>query len=174
MMAFSGFSRPQAFFARRPKLEPEINLIALIDLLLVVMIFVLVSSTLSTWSQLGLNLASSRAGTDLRSGGLRVAVLRDGSIRIGDAQVLNGLDAAALVKALTDAQTRPAAPRGSETQPGQTSSVGQSPQVTTHGTLPASLLIFADRLAPHGAVVRVMDAARQAGIERVGLVTQKD
>ena len=148
-MAFTGFSRPQAFFARRPKLEPEINLIALIDLLLVVLIFVLVSSTLTTCSQLGLQLASSRAGTELRSGGLRVAVLRDGSLRIGEAQVLNGLDASALVKALKDAQTR-------------------------HGGVPPSMLIYADRLAPHGAVVRVMDAARLAGIERVGLVTQKD
>jgi len=95
-MAWMGFRDRPSLFSIRAKPEPDISLIALIDLLLVVLMFVLVTSTLSKWSQLGLNLASSRAGTEIARTGLRVAVLRDGSIRIGDTQALSGLDAGAL------------------------------------------------------------------------------
>jgi biopolymer transport protein ExbD len=169
MMAFSGFRDRSVFFARRPKLEPEINLIALIDLLLVVLIFVLVSSTLTNWSQLGLNLSTSRAGTEIASSSLKVAVLRDGYIRVGETQLLNGLDAGAVVKAIVDAKAKLASTRSGEPSQEIASSQGQA----NPSSASPSMLIYADRLAPHGAVVRVMDAARQAGIERVGLVTEK-
>jgi biopolymer transport protein ExbD len=173
-MAWMGFRHRHSLFSVRPKPEPDISLIALIDLLLVVLMFVLMTSTLSKWSQLGLNLASSRAGTEIARTGLRVAVLRDGSIRIGDTQALSGLDASALVKALIEAQQALGAKRDSNASvdTSKPDHIKQSDPATLAKA--TNMMIYADRLAPHGAVVRVMDAARQAGIERVGLVTQKD
>ncbi len=173
-MAWMGFRHRPSLFSIRSKPEPDISLIALIDLLLVVLMFVLVTSTLSKWSQLGLNSASSRAGTEIARTGLRVAVLRDGSIRIGDTQALSGLDAGALVKAFIEARQTLNAKNdvNATVDPSKPDHIKQS-EAAMRAKAP-SMMIDADRLAPHGAVVRVMDAARQAGIERVGLVTQKD
>jgi len=46
-MAWMGFRDRPSLFSIRAKPEPDISLIALIDLLLVVLMFVLVTSTLS-------------------------------------------------------------------------------------------------------------------------------
>ena len=67
--------------------EPEINFIPLIDLLLVILIFLMVTTTYARHGELQLNLPSA-AGADpqqQKPSEIVVAVARDGRVAIGDA-----------------------------------------------------------------------------------------
>lgn len=149
--------RPGSTFGMpRTAPEPEINLIALIDLLLVVIIFLLVTTTYARWSWLSLDMPASQGPISASKGRIEAAVLRDGTVHLGGGLVIGGQDIAQAIDALALAKERAA------------SAASAAP-----GKLPAGsvLLIYADRQAPHGAVVVLMDAARAAGISRVAFVT---
>jgi hypothetical protein len=75
---------------------------------------------------------------------LKVAVLRDGYIRVGETQLLNGLDAGAVVKAIVDAKAKLASTRSGEPSQEIPSSQGQA----NPSSASPSMLIYADRLAP--------------------------
>ena len=127
--------------------EPELNLIPLIDVLLIVLIFLAVSTTYSRFAELQITLPSADAAQPtVQPNEVNVAVTADGRYAI-DRQLLASTDVRAFAERL-----RAAAGKNSDT------------------TL---LIINADAQAPHQAVIGVMEAARLAGIVRISFATQR-
>lgn len=126
--------------------EPEINLIPFIDVLLVVLIFLMLSTTYSKFTELQVNLPVADAEQQ-RSNPKEVivAVGSDGRYAINK-EVLEG----AGVETLTNALTRAAQ---------------DSREVV--------VIISADAAASHQSVINVMDAARRAGLVQVTFATQQ-
>lgn len=125
--------------------EPEINLIPLIDVLLVILIFLMVTTTYARFAELQINLPQAQGDTAKEEPAqINVVVGADGGYQVEEAAVPGGS-----VEALGNALT-------------QAAEGGKEPVV----------VISADALATHQAVVRVMDAARRVGLARVTFVTQ--
>lgn len=125
--------------------EPEINLIPLIDVLLVILIFLMVSTTYARFSELKINLPTSGAEqTPNKPLQIEVTVDPSGNYQINDT-VLTQASPAALAAALKQAA-------GNDNDP--------------------VLVINADARATHQSVINVMEAARQLGMSRVTFATQ--
>jgi biopolymer transport protein ExbD len=126
--------------------EPELNLVPLIDVMLIVLIFLAVSTTYSRYSELRLHLPSAQANpTDVRVNEVVVGVSADGRFAL-DRIVLPNTDPEGVAKALTQA---------------------------AQGLSEPMVVIHADAQAPHQAVVNVMEAARLAGLSRISFVTER-
>lgn len=124
--------------------EPEINFIPLIDLLLVILIFLMVTTTYNRYRELAVDLPSaSGKPTPEAPEQILVSVTADGQYRI-DKQIVGHADQRQLAGELQRAAT------------------GGNPTV----------VIFADASAPHQAVINVMEGARMAGLARVSFATQ--
>ena len=132
------------FRSRRTE-EPEINLIPFIDVLLVVLIFLMLSTTYSKFTELQLNLprANAERAKD-RPQEIVVAVASDGRYAINRTP-LAGRSVELLARSLSEA---------ARAQP------------------EAVLIISADAAASHQAVISVMEAARRVGLNRVTFATQ--
>ena len=138
-------------FRRALDEEPELNLIPLIDVLLIVLIFLAVSTTYSRFAELQITLPSADAAQPIvQPNEINVAVTADGRYAI-ERQLLASNDVRAFADALR------AASKGAE---------GKSLESTL-------LIINADAQAPHQAVIGVMEAARLAGIVRISFATQR-
>jgi biopolymer transport protein ExbD len=126
--------------------EPELNLIPLIDVLLIVLIFLAVSTTYSRYAELKIHLPSADATQPTtRPNEINVAVTADGRYAIEKA-VLASSDVRAFADSLEQAS------KGKENP---------------------LLIINADAQAPHQSVIGVMEAARLAGIVRISFATQR-
>jgi biopolymer transport protein ExbD len=132
--------RPRAF-----REEPEINFIPLIDVLLVILIFLMVTTTYSRYAELQINLPTADAERQLdRPDQIDVGVDLQGRYSINRSAV-TFTSAAAL-----SADLRRAA--GSVKEP--------------------VIVITADANAPHQSVINVMEAARLAGYGKITFTTQ--
>ncbi len=126
--------------------DPEVNLIPLIDVLLVVLIFLAVSTTYSRFAQLHIELPSAepnKAVTHPQE--IQVGVSADGRFAIGHS-VVRVTDTAALTDLLRQAASKLDDP---------------------------IVVINADAQAPHQSVITVMEAARNAGLSRLSFATQR-
>ena len=131
---------------RKPRPEdPEINLIPFIDVLLVVLIFLMLSTTYSKFTELSVTLPAANADASRdRPAEIIVAVASDGRYTV-DHQPIDGRNIDALAGALrTAAESR------------------KEP----------FLIISADAMATHQAVINVMDAARRVGLSRMTFAAQ--
>ncbi len=126
--------------------EPEINLIPFIDVLLVILIFLMLTTTYSKFTELQVNLPVADAEQQ-RSNPKEVvvAVGSDGRYAINK-EVLEG----AGVDTLTNALARAA-----------------------QDNKEVVVIISADAAATHQSVINVMDAARRAGLVQVTFATQQ-
>ncbi|HWU82942.1 MAG TPA: biopolymer transporter ExbD [Methylophilaceae bacterium] len=133
-------------FQRGKKHEDlEMNLVPLIDVLLVIIIFLVVSATFSRVSELQINLPTAEANSP-QDKPLVVTVDVDASGRY----VVNRMDVAEkTVEAITLA-LRKAAGEGKD----------------------PTIVINADAASTHQSVVNVMEAARQAGYTHITFATQ--
>lgn len=125
--------------------EPEINLIPLIDVLVLTLIFLLVTTSFSKEAQLNVRLPQAVSEDKPDPNAVRVTVDANGQIYINNTQLLN-VAPETLRQALATAA-------GSNKEP--------------------LVVIHADGKAPHEAVVRVMDAARRLGFSRLSFATQQ-
>jgi biopolymer transport protein ExbD len=133
-------------FRRRHRDEPEINLIAFIDVLLVIVIFLMLSTTYAQQTALQVNLPQAGAAPPKNLPlEIVVAVSSDGRYALGGAP-LAGSDTAALTAALQEA---------------------------ARGRPDAQVAVAADALAPHQRVMNVLDAAKAAGLNRVAFLAQQ-
>ncbi len=125
--------------------EPEINLIPFIDVLLVVLIFLMLSTTYSKFTELQLQLpiADAQAQRD-HAKEVRVSVSSEGAYTINNV-ALPERSAEALASALLEA-----AKAGKD----------------------SVLIINADASARHQAVVTVMEAARRTGLTQIAFTAQ--
>lgn len=135
------------FRSRLRREEPEMNFIPLIDLLLVILIFLMVTTTYSKFTELKVNLPEAGAiSASERPTEILVAVSAAGRYSID----------------------------GVETAFGSPSSFAQSlNRVAKAATNDPMLVIYADAAASHQAVVNVLEAARLAGLGKVTFAAQK-
>jgi len=125
--------------------DPDINLIPLIDILIVILIFLFLTTTYSRFAELQINLpeASAERATD-RPQMLSVAVDAQGKYAINGAMTPFG-SPAAFAEALKDA---------------------------AKGAKEPVVAISADAAATHQSVINVMEAARLAGYNHISFTTQ--
>ena len=131
----------------RKREEPEINFIPLIDLLLVILIFLMVTTTYSRYAELQINLpeASAEKAPD-RPQVINIGVDANGKYSVNSAAVaFAGVDAFANT-------LRDAAAAGNMKDP--------------------VVAIGADAGATHQAVVNVMEASRLVGFTKISFTTQ--
>lgn len=135
-------------FRRGQKAEDlEINLIPLIDVLLVIIIFLMLTTTYSKFSGLEINLPTAAApAADSVSNEIDVVITTSGDIMIGRTPV-GSRDIPALAQALQQARPQ------SDKEP--------------------VVIINADARTPHQAVIDVMQAAQQAGLPQITFATQR-
>ena len=132
-------------FRPRSKDEPEINLIPFIDVLLVILIFLMLSTTYSKFTELQLTLPVANA-EQLRDRPkeIIVAVAADGRYAVNKTAI-EGKTVADMASALREAST-----------------AGKD----------SVIIISADAMAPHQSVVSVMEAARRVGLQQITFATQ--
>ena len=133
------------FRPRGHREEPEINFIPLIDVLLVILIFLMVTTTYSRYAELQINLPTAEAERQPD---------RPNQIDIG-----------------VDAQGNYTINRRAVTLSGPVP-LSQEMQRAAEGMKEPVVVISGDARAPHQAVITVMEAARMAGLGRITFTTQ--
>ncbi len=133
-------------FQRGREKEPlEINLVPLIDVMMVILIFLMITTTYNKYSELQINLPTADADKQMeRSNEIAVLVNSSGQYVINRRAVVFRT-----VEQLADELKRAA-------------TAAKEPVV----------VISADATATHQAVVRVMEAARIAGLTQITFTTQ--
>lgn len=130
-------------FKKSTTIEPDINLIPFIDVLLVVLIFLMLTTTWSRFNQMNVSLPSANAqgSTDAMPSWV-VVVSSQGTYAVNGAKIegrtLQDLSAALAGLRKTD----------------------------------AALIIKADASASHQSVVNVLEAARMNGVVKIAFATQ--
>ena len=133
-------------FQRGKEKEPlEINLVPMIDVMLVILIFLMISTTYSKYTELQINLPSAQAERQLeRPNEITVLVNAQGQYVVNRTPV-----PFRTVEQLADELRRAGAPL-------------KEPIV----------VISADAAATHQSVIRVMEASRLAGLSQITFTTQ--
>ena len=127
-------------FGRPRSSEPEINLIAFIDVLLVVLIFLMLSTTYGRLTQIELKLPTAdSAQQQEKPNEIRVIVSSDGRYMV-QKKAVDGTDIQAIGLALAAAAKETANPL---------------------------VVISADARASHQSVIQVLEAAQTAGLQQV-------
>jgi len=123
----------------------EINFIPLIDVLLVIIIFLVVSTTFARFSQLKINLPIAEANiVDNNSEHINVTISKDGQYAINE-RPINAKTVAELTIKLREISA---------------------------SKIDSSLVINADALASHQSVINVMEASRQVGLTKITFSTK--
>ncbi|MGB5538770.1 MAG: biopolymer transporter ExbD [Gammaproteobacteria bacterium] len=126
--------------------EPDVNLTPLIDVVFLLLIFFMVSTTFEQQSRIQIELPEATADATAQDDDtLEILVDAQGRYFIGDQQVINSE-----LKTLKTAIRKAAGNRGE---------------------LPVT--IRADANTPHQAVIRVLDATSQLGLTHISLATSK-
>ena len=132
-------------FGRTSSSEPEINLIPFIDVLLVILIFLMLTTSYGKLTQIDMRLPKADSGQqDNRPDDIHVSVSSDGQYVIQKTP-LSTADIGSLTQAL--------------------SAVGQR-------NAQALLVISADARASHQAVMMVLEAAQKAGLQHITFSAQ--
>jgi len=151
-------------FRKRWRDEPEINLIPFIDVLLVVLIFLMLTTTYTKYTEMQLRLPV--ADTDAQREypkEIVVSIGPDGQYMVNK-QVVSGNSVDVLAKALSQMSTQMTGQISAQTS-AEPPSQGASPQEVV-------LIINADANARHQAVIAVMESAKRAGISQITFATQ--
>ena len=133
-------------FQRGKEKEPlEINLVPLIDVMMVILIFLMISTTYSKYTELQINLPSAQAERQLdRPNEITVLVNAQGQYVVNKSAV-----PFRTIEQLADEMRRAGA-----------------------GLKEPVVVITADAAATHQSVIRVMEAARVAGLTQITFTTQ--
>lgn len=131
----------------RGREDPEINLIPFIDVLLVILIFLMVSTTYSKYTELQITLPTADADRSLeRPHQINVSIDAKGSYTVDNVRI-QFHDVATLADALTAA-------------------------AKAAGSVAPVVVISADQFAMHQMVINVMEAARLAGYDKLTFAAQ--
>lgn len=133
-------------FKRQTTEDPEVNLIPLIDVLLVILIFLMISTTYSKFTELKITLPTADAEKLQNHPQEIIVAVSSGGEYAVNKQVLPGRTVGALTQSLLDA---------------------------SKGKSDTMVVISADAQATQQSVVNVMEAARAAGLSRLTFATQK-
>ncbi len=127
--------------------EPEINLIPMIDVLLVILIFLMITTTYNRYAGLRVNLPEgvpSAQAPPQSTGTIEVTIEASGQTRV-DQQLIASPSRASVTEAL---------------------------QRAAQGRQDVPVVIRADAQTTHGSVVLVMEAAQGAGFHRLTVLTR--
>ena len=132
-------------FRRKPMEEPEINFIPLIDVLLVILIFLMITTTYSKYAELQINLPTADAEKQLeRPNEVNVGINATGAYSInGKTITFSNID-----------------------------TLSSDMKAAAAGKKEPIVVINADAKATHQAVVYVMQASQMAGLGQVTFTTQ--
>ena len=126
--------------------EPEVNLTPLIDVVFLLLIFFMVSTTFEHQSRIQIELPEATASPEeLEEESLEIVIDAQGRYFIGEEQVVN-----------TELKTLKSA---------------ISKAVGDRGTVPVT--IRADASTPHQAVITALDATSQLGLTQISLATSR-
>ena len=126
--------------------EPEVNLTPLIDVVFLLLIFFMVSTTFEHQSRIQIELPEATATPEeLEEESLEIVIDAQGRYFIGEEQVVN-----------TELKTLKSA---------------ISKAVGDRGTIPVT--IRADASTPHQAVITALDATSQLGLTQISLATSR-
>ncbi len=129
----------------RVREEPEINLVPMIDVMLVILIFLMITTTYSKYTELQINLPTADTEKQLeRPGEVSVIVNARGQYVVNRA---------------------PVEFRSIEQLAGELRKAGA-------GLREPVVIISADATATHQSVVRIMEASRLAGLSQITFTTQ--
>ena len=133
-------------FQRGKKHEDlELNLVPLIDVLLVIIIFLVVSTTFSRFSELKINLPTAEANSpDKKPNVINVAITADGVYSVNETQIPNK-SLESIITALKN---------------------------SSKGEKEVPVIINADAKCEHQSVINVMEASRQAGLTHITFSTK--
>ena len=132
-------------FKRRIQEEPSINLTPLIDVVFLLLIFFMVTTTFNKETRLQVDLPKAQTETKIsESARLEIVIPREGLISLNGQTLVNGRIETLL--------------RGLELE--------------SEGNLDMPVIIIADSEATHQSVVFAMDAIGQAGFDRLSIATQ--
>jgi biopolymer transport protein ExbD len=127
--------------------EPEINLVPFIDVLLVILIFLMITTTYAKYSELKITLPSADAERPAENPKeVIVVVSADGRYAVNK-RVLESRDVSVLAAEMSN---------------------------IAGGDAGATVIISADASASHQSVINVMEAARRAGLARLTFATQQN
>jgi biopolymer transport protein ExbD len=132
-------------FSRRHAEDPEINLIPFIDVLLVVIIFLMLTTTYSRFTELQITLPTANADKLRdRPAEIIVSVAADGRYAV-DGKPLDGRSVEQLAAAMGSAAA---------------------------GRADAVVIVSADAMAVQQSVINVLDAARRVGLSHLTFASQ--
>ena len=133
-------------FKRKSSLEdPEINFIPLIDVLLVIIIFLVVSTTFSKFSELKINLPIAEANQSMdKDDSINIIITEDGQYSINERII----ESVSLEKLVTELKAE------------------------SNGKTDIPVIINADAMTTHQSVVDVMEASRLVGLNRITFSTK--
>lgn len=133
-------------FRRKSSLEdPEINFIPLIDVLLVIIIFLVVSTTFSKFSELKINLPIAEANQSKdKDDSINIIITEDGQYSINEKII----EAVSLEKLVVELKAE------------------------SNGKTDMPVIINADAMTTHQSVVDVMEASRLVGLNRITFSTK--
>lgn len=124
--------------------EPEIVVIPLIDVLLMLLIFFMVATSFDKYSQMKIKLPESSASAETNERPvIEISIDAQGRYFINKQELLNS----------------------------QTETIKQALQKAAEGKQDPQLILSADRMTPHQAVITAMDAARQLGMVNLTFAT---
>jgi biopolymer transport protein ExbD len=130
----------------RAREEPDINLIPLIDILIVILIFLFLTTTYSRFSELQINLPEAAADTkNERPTVINVAVDQAGKYAIN----------------------------GASTVFGSPQNFSNALREAAKGNKEPVIAISADQNATHQSVINIMESARLAGYNQISFTTQR-
>ena len=132
-------------FARRTRQEVDVNLTPLIDVVFLLLIFFMVSTTFTRETHLSIDLPEAGSAADpVADQILAVSITREGSYAINGVSLLNN-SAAALKAAIEE---------------------------SSEGDSSVPLVITADSATPHQAVVTALDVAGKLGFSQLRITTE--
>jgi biopolymer transport protein ExbD len=133
-------------FRRKSSLEdPEINFIPLIDVLLVIIIFLVVSTTFSKFSELKINLPIAEANQSKDDDvSINIIITKEGQYSINE-RLIESVSLEKLVSEL---------------------------KAESDGKKDIPIIINADAMTTHQSVVDVMEASRLVGLNRITFSTR--
>jgi biopolymer transport protein ExbD len=128
--------------------EPEINLIPFIDVLLVVLIFLMISTTFTRYQELAITLPTANGSeSQLEVKQIHIAVSRDGRFAI-NGKVTDRSQLSSVLTQLSEQSTQKEAVNAFQVN------------------------IDADARAPHQAVMSALEAARDANLSNIAFSSQ--
>ncbi|WP_028293487.1 ExbD/TolR family protein [Oceanobacter kriegii] len=134
-------------FKRQRREEVTVNLTPLIDIVFLLLIFFMVSTTFKEESHLNIDLPEASAEpSNAPAEAIEIVVSAEGTYQVNAQSLVNQ----------------------------QLDTLRRAIHKTLNGRESAPVVITADTKAPHGAVVKAMDAAGQLGLVNLSITTQQD